>query len=439
MKTVKAEAAPYVDAFQRSEIGQTEPGWLAGMRHAALGRFGELGFPSRRQEAWRFTNLRPLEAKPRLPASGGGALALGELESRRIEGPSHRLVLVNGRFSPALSDIGPLPEGAWLASTADTLARRPELVEGAIAGDDTDGGQPFVSLNAAFFVDGFVLSLAPGVVLDRPVEIIQAVEGAAPCSLHLRNAVLLGAAARATLVESFAGTGPYWTNVVTAVRLAANSALDHVKTQDEGGEAFHFATMRATLAQAAQFTSFVLTLGAVLSRHDSIVRLAGADARCTLNGAYLLRGAQEATNTTFVEHATTGGTTRELFKGVVEDRGHGVFLGSIAVRPDAQRTDARQLNRNLLLGRRAAVDAKPELEILADDVKCSHGATVGDLDEAALFYLLSRGIEPDTARRMLIEAFVAEVIDQVESPVLHEQLMGHLERWLAAGPTVTAP
>jgi len=421
-----------------------EPSWLAAQRYAALDRFGELGFPTRRQEAWRFTNLRALERAPLVPAADAGAaseivLDAATLEPWRLDAPSHRLVLVDGRFAPGLSAIGPLPEGAWLASTAETLARRPELLEGAIEASDTEGGQPFASLNAAFFVDGFVLVLAPGVTLDRPVELIHLAAGAVPRSLHLRNLVRLAAGASATVVESFAGTGTYWTNLVTAFDLAAGASLTHVKLQDEGSDAFHFALVRAALGEDAVLKSFVLTLGAGLSRHECLARLAGDDANRTLNGAYLLSGGQEATNATLVEHVATGGTTRELFKGVMEDRSHGVFLGTIAVRPDAQRTDARQLNRNLLLSRRATVDTKPELEILADDVKCSHGATVGDLDETALFYLLSRGIAPDAARRMLVEAFIAEAIDEVDAPVLRDYLKRHLARWLAAHLTVSAP
>lgn len=436
MSVIKAETVPYLEAFRTRPTAEAEPASLVAGRHAALARFGELGFPTRRQEAWRFTNLRSLERAPMLPApmlpeGSGGAATKAAAESQRLDAPTHRLVFVNGRFAPALSEIGKLPEGAWLASTGETLARRPDLLDRAIEASDTEGGQPFASLNAAFFADGFVLSLGPHVTLDRPVEVIHVGDGATPRSLHLRNLVLLGAGARATLVESFAGSGGYWTNLVTAVDLAAGASLVHAKVQDEGREAVHFAMVRATLGDATTLKSFVLTLGAGLSRHESIARLLGADAHCALDGAYLLRGTQEATNATVVEHVATGGTTRELFKGVVEDRGHGVFLGTIAVRPDAQRTDARQLNRNLLLSRRATIDTKPELEILADDVKCSHGATVGDLDETALFYLLSRGIEPDAARRILVEAFVAEAIDEVEAPLLRDHLKRHLARWLA--------
>jgi Fe-S cluster assembly protein SufD len=218
------------------------------------------------------------------------------------------------------------------------------------------------------------------------------------------------------------------------VRLGAGAALRHVKLQDEGSKAIHFGQVRAELAGDSRYESFVLTLGGGLSRHDSFVKFTGEGAACGLFGAYLLRGEQDATNATFVDHATPSCTTREVFKGVVDERAHGVFLGRIAVRPHAQKTNAHQLNKNLLLSPRATVDTKPELEILADDVKCSHGATVGDLDEEALFYLEARGIPAPEARRMLIEAFAADAIDQIEDDTaLRAHLAAQVQSWLGKG------
>lgn len=426
----QSETAPYLDAF-RARRHAAEPHWLATGREAALARFAELGFPTRRDEAWRFTDLRPLQARAFQPASAASRDTQAAPQALRYAGACHRLVLVDGRFAADLSEIGPLPPGAWLASTAATLAERPELVERALA-EDTPARQPFAALNAAFFADGFVLALEPDVVLDRPVEIVHLARPTEPCSLHLRSAVVLGAGSRATLIESFAGEGEYWTNAVTELRLGAGSSLAHARIQDESAHALHFALARATLDRTARYDSFTLTLGARLSRQDIFVRFDGADGECRLDGAYCLRRQQEATTATFVDHAAPGCTTRELFKGVIDDRAHGVFLGRIAVRPDAQKSDAQQLNRNLLLSRRAAVDTKPELEILADDVKCSHGATVGDLDEEALFYLRSRGITADDARRLLIEAFATETLERVEDRAARDHLAAHLGRWLAA-------
>ena len=427
---VKSETKPYVEAFRAGPRGAGEPHALAARRQAALARFGDLGFPTRRQEAWRFTDLRPLQ-RAEFPPSAGTGEARVSLDAWRLEGNAHRLVLVDGKFSPELSQPGALPQGVWLASTARTLAERPELLTGAIEQSDTEGNQPFASLNAAFFADGFVLALEPRTVLRLPVQIVHLASAGAPRSHHLRNFVSLGAGSSARLVETHAGEGLAWTNAVSLIELGDGATLDQARLQAESAEALHFALSRTRLGEGARLRSFVLSLGARLSRQDMLVRFDGAGATLDLNGAYLLRGEQEATLATFVDHAAPGCTTRELFKGVVADRAHGVFLGSIGVRPEAQKTDAQQLNKNLLLSRRATVDTKPELEILADDVKCSHGATVGDLDEAALFYLRARGIPEAEARLMLIEAFAADALDRVEEPVLRAYLEGHLKHWLA--------
>jgi Fe-S cluster assembly protein SufD len=430
--TVKADAVPYVEAF-RARAG--EPSWLSDARAAALARFGELGFPTRQHEAWRFTDLRPLQRQS-FPPGGSTAASSSETLSRcRLDG-AYNLVLVNGGFAPELSSREPLPAGVWLASTQRTLEERPDLLDGAIDESDRAGAQPFAALNAAFFTDGFVLALDPGVALERPVHILYLGRTPAAQSFHLRNVLRLGAGSSARVAESFAGEGDAWTNGVTALHLGERATLCHVVLQDESAQAIHFALLRATLAAAAVYDGFALTLGARLSRREAQVAVAGAEARCMLNGAYLLRGDQEATNATFVDHAAPGGVTRELWKGVLADRAHGVFLGRIAVRPEAQKTDANQLNRNLLLSRRATVDTKPELEILADDVKCSHGAAVGDLDADALFYLRARGIDEAEARCLLIEAFAAEAVGTVEDRALRAYLMAQLQRWLASGGPV---
>lgn len=428
MSDALSEIRPYVEAFKRRG-SSGEPAWLSARREGAMKRFAELGFPSRRQEAWRFTNLQSLQKASFPPADDAASIEASALAPWRYPGEAHRLVLVNGRFSPKLSAIGVLPKGVTLASTAQTLKQRPELLESALRETDTIGGQPFVSLNAALFEDGFVLALEAGAALDRPVEIAHYGTGGQR-SCHLRNLALLGPGSRANLIESFAGTGNYWTNAAGVIGLAKGASLTHVKLQDEDQSAIHLAQNRIEIGRDARYESFVLTLGAKLSRHDSQARLEGEGAVCHLNGAFLLRGSQEATNVTFVDHAAPHGTTHELFKGVADGSAHGAFLGTIAVRPNAQKTDAHMLNKNLLLSPRAAIDSKPELDILADDVKCGHGATVGDLDDAALFYLESRGIPVPEARQMLIAAFAADALDRVENASLREFLDVHLQRWL---------
>jgi Fe-S cluster assembly protein SufD len=422
----------YVAAFD-ARPSAVEPLWLAQRRKGAIRRFGELGWPSRKDEAWRFTDLRPLQRGAFSPADTASAVSAAELASWRYETAAHRIVLVDGVVAPALSSIGALPDGAWLQSTAETLRRRPALAERALGETDAIGGQAFVSLNAALFADGFVLALDEGVVLDGTVEIIH-LGRADGRSSQLRNLVLLAPQSRATLIETYAGEGAYWTNAVDVIELGAGAQLRHVKLQQESAAAIHLGHNRVALARDARYESFTLSLGGRLARHDIEVRFDGDGAACGLFGASLLRRDQEGTIATIVDHAAPRCTTREYFKCVADERAHGVFLGSIGVRPEAQQTDANQLSKNLLLSRRAAIDTKPQLEILADDVKCSHGAAVGDLDEAALFYLASRGIPPIEARRMLIEAFAADVIERIEDDrAMRAHLAGHVARWLEGG------
>lgn len=422
MSSAKPETAPYRAAF-------APDGALADKRREAFARFEALGFPTRRDEAWRFTNLRPLQDKAFAPATGKPG-ATPALDRYFFAGDTHRVVLVNGRFAPALSKIGGLPKGVTLGSAAAIATDNRALASRLLDQTDIAGGQAFASLNAALFADGFVLALDAGVALETPVEIVHWGD-AAENSFHIRNLIQLGAGSRATIIETYAGNGRYWTNAVALVDLAPGAALRHAKLQDEATGAIHFGSVRATIGADARYESFVLTLGGRLSRHDSFVNFAGEGGACGLFGAYLLKGEQEATNATFVDHAVPKCTTDEVFKGVVDDRAHGVFLGKITVRPQAQKTNANQLNKNLLLSARANVDTKPELEILADDVKCSHGATVGDLDEQALFYLEARGIPANEARRMLIEAFAADAIDRIEDDTaLRTHLLAHVQRWL---------
>jgi Fe-S cluster assembly protein SufD len=433
---VKPEARPYLDAFGR-DFGQhaREPLWLAGQRRRSLARFAEFGFPSRRSEAWRYLDLRALEATPMLPVglvrAIGGVPARDLLAEVGLPETVHRLVLVDGRYAPELSRSGGLPRGVWLGATAAAIGERPDLIRSAIEAPPLDTARPFAALNTAFFADGFVLEIAPGIALDQPIEIVHLASGGAGGSLHTRSLVSVGEGSRASIFETFAGHGSYWRNDVVELRLAAGAELARIGLVEEAVDALHFGELLAELGSASRLASFVLLLGGRTVRHETTVRCEGEATHCALNGAFLLSGRQEANIVTAVDHAAPGGETREVFKGVAAGRAHGAFQGRITVRPGAQKVDAHQLSRNLVLGPRAAIDTKPELEICADDVKCSHGATVGDLDEAALFYLRARGIPSEEARRMLIEAFVREAVELADSAQLREHLLSRLVRRLA--------
>ena len=375
--------------------------------------------PTRKSEAWRYTDLRPLQQQFFAPAAAAPVAVDPRLLAPLSLGvDSHRIVLVNGRYEPFLSHA----DAAFVKPLAEHLEL---LADAPVLG-------PFAALNTALATDGVLIEVPAGRELKRPIELIHWGFAAAPLSSHARIVVRLGAGASATIVETFAGQGAYWTNTVADIVLGEKAVLRHVKLQhDDEGRAVHLAAVRAEIGEGAAYDSFVLALGARLSRHDLVATMSGKDACCAANGAYLLRGQQEATLATLIEHAAPSCRTREVVKGVVDDRAHGVFQGKIVVRPDAQKTDAHQLNRNLLLSPRAVVDTKPELEIYADDVKCSHGATIGDLDETQLFYLRARGIAEAQARRMLIDAFAREAIDMVEDLPARLHLERHLARWLA--------
>ncbi|HML10491.1 MAG TPA: Fe-S cluster assembly protein SufD [Stellaceae bacterium] len=424
---VKPEARPYIEAFTAPS---DEPDWLARSRRHGLDRFAKLGFPSRRSEDWRYLDLRALEEHPLFPVEPPEKPEQPGVTIVDIN--DFILVLVDGRWVPHLSWLRDLPEGVWFGSLRTAMTERPDLARAALAG--ADDGSSFDALNAAFASDGFILDIAPDVELFAPIEIVHL--SLAGGAAHTRNLISIGARSRVIVAENFFGTGRYWRNDVAAWRVGEGAALTRVAVIEEDAEATHLDRVSATLGDASRLDGFVLMLGGGTVRHEASVTLAGADAQCRINGAFIVAGGEEANIVTAIDHATTGGTTSELIKGVAAGRAHGAFQGKIIVREGAQRTDARQTSRNLILGRRAVIDTKPELEILADDVKCAHGASVGELDEAALFYLRARGIPLEEARRILVEGFLAEPIENIAHVAVRQHLLrrlslklGRLEDW----------
>ena len=421
---VKPEARPYLDAFSCTA---GEPDWLRRARQVSLSRFAELGFPTRRNENWRYLDLQPLEKHPMLPSVM--SQLMGVPPALMLDAGAARIVLVDGRFAPELSRLA-LPEGIWFGPTRAAIGVRPDLV--AALAIDAGAGHPFASLNAAFFADGFVLEVGHGVVLDAPIEIVHLASGAGDASLHTRSMIEMGAGSRATVVETYAGSGKYWRNDFALWRVEEDAVLTRIALVEETSEATHFEDIDAVLlTECAKLNAFSLLLGGGTVRQEISVTMASVNAECRIDGAFVVSGHEEANVVTTIDHQMLGGTTRELIKGVAAGRGHGAFQGKIVVREGAQQTDARQTSRNLILGRRASIDTKPELEILADDVKCAHGASVGDLDEAALFYLRARGIPIEEARRLLVEGFLREPIEGIADPAIREHLLGRLSGRLA--------
>ena len=434
---VRPEARPYIEAFDRvAEAG--EPDWLARDRRRGLSRFAELGFPSRKSESWRYLDLGPLEKQPLLPTQAMppiDAPGLREwLSALSLPERARRVVLVDGRFAPSLSIMEPARAGLWLGSMAQALRERPNLVRAVMEEGAANAAHAFAALNTAFFVDGFVLEIAPGTEIERPIEIVHLASGAGAASLHTRSLVVLGAGSRAKLLEIYAGpaeSGPaYWRNDLVMLRLGGGAELSRAVLVEESPQALHLAQTDAALDARARLAGFALMLRGKRLRHEANLVIAGEGAQCRFDGAYLVTGTDEANIVTDIDHRVPGGHSSELIKGVAADRAHGAFQGRIIVREHAQKTDAHQLSRNLIIGEHAVIDTKPELEIYADDVKCSHGASVGDLDEAALFYLRARGISPEEARRMLIDGFLREAVETVEDLAIRTHLLRHLARRL---------
>ena len=411
----------HLDRFEAAKAG------LPGDAHAradALARYAKLGVPTPKLEAWHFTSLKSLDEAALAPSDAkiapltAAAVAPHALSTSHAH---HQLVFVDGRFRADLSRIGMLPKGVVLTGWSVSKALPKDLlVEGADAG-------AMRALNAAYAADGALLAVPAGVALAAPVHLIfLGASGAA----HVRNRIALGEGASATVLETYAGAGRYWTNAVTDASIAVAATLKHLKLQTEGGEAFHTAATAASVGAKGVFDSFVLSLGGRLARNEIDAVLKGEGGRVKLEGAYLVRGRQHVDNTTTIDHVAAHCDSEERYRGVLDDHGYAAFQGRIVVRPDAQKTNARQLNENLLLSDRAEIGSKPELEIHADDVKCGHGATAGEIDEQALFYLRARGIGEAQARGMLIEAFVSELIDGIADEAIRDRFTASVGGWL---------
>lgn len=427
--TTDRALVPYLDAFAATK--STLPG-ARKLREAAIARFAECGFPSLRDEAWKYTNLSR-HMRHAFVGVGGHRIDTKAPASHGTMGPSHRLVFVNGIYAPEMSDVGALPAGAVLRSFGEALGRDEDAVAEALGSAPPDDG--LAALNTALMRDGLYLNLDRGVTLGRPIDLVHVAAGEeAPIGSHPRNLVVLGPDSEATLIETYVGFGAaaYWTNAVTDIVVGRCARLRHGRLQAEAASGLHVGRVRVKLDASADYSGAFLSTGASLARNEVAVAIAGDGATCSLRGGALVRGRQHGDITTEIEHQRPHGASRQLFKSVVDGNARSVYQGRIVVRREAQKTDAHQTSRNLLLSRSGQVDTKPELRILADDVKCSHGATVGELDRDALFYLRSRGVPEPAARALLVEAFVAEILDDLPA-VLAESLQRSITSWLAAG------
>ncbi len=410
-------------------VAATLPGarvpWLVQARNTALERFAEVGFPVPQDEEWKYTSVAAIEkhgflAVPRQESHDKTAAAL--VDELALNGDAgHLLVFLNGRHSPALSAPGRLPAGATLSSIAAELDKAPEALEPYLLSDDRQ--TIFGALNTAFMADGAYLHLSRGTVVEHPIHLlfITTRPGAA---ITPRNLIVAEEGAQATVIEHYAGTdgAVYFTNVVTQIFAAANAGIEHYKLQQEAMQAFHIAGIHARQARDSRLMSHSITLGAALTRNDINTAFAAPGCDATLDGLYLVGGRQHVDNHTCIDHLQPNGTSREFYRGVLDGRSRAVFNGKVIVHPGAQKTNAQQANHNLLLTREAEIDTKPQLEIHADDVKCTHGATIGQIDENQLFYLRARGVEETMARSVLVHAFAHDLIERIRVTALRTRL-----------------
>jgi len=381
MTAVAEQTGHWLEQFT-NQCPAAEP-WIQALRDRAFARFAELGFPTTHDEEWRFTNVAPIARTSFTPAY-----------------PDKLLV-----YPESVKELDP---------SEVYLAKHAAFDQNA-----------FVALNTAFLGYVTVFQVPRGVVVEEPIEITYEVperpDLGTNLAAHPRTLILVGEGAQCTIVETYKGTGTYFTNAVTEIVVGDRAVVDHYKVQQESIDAFHIATLQATLGRSAAFASHSISLGGALVRNDVNATLSeGSDA--TLNGLYIVNGTQHVDNHTLIDHAMPHGTSHELYKGILDGKAHAVFNGRIIVRKDAQKTDSKQTNKNLVLSDDAVVDTKPELQIFADDVRCTHGATIGQLDAEALFYLQSRGIGKSQARSLLTYAFAQDVVDRIKVQSLRDSL-----------------
>ena len=429
----------YINNLRKFESSHaaTAPSWLRKLRESAIDRFAAQGFPTTRNEEWRFTRVRPLlQHDFRMPEeyspNGFSAARLSELSFS--DSGCRRLVFVNGHFAANLSGPGPSREGLEVMTLKQALDENGDLVRQHIGKNADPNRSAFVALNTAYLFDGAFIRVAKSVTIDEPIHVIFVSTATDDTPMaQPRNLIVVEDGSRATFVESYVGDGKgiYFTNAVTEMVIGADAHLDHYKVQRESLGAYHVSSMTARIGRDSRLYTDNVSLGGALVRNDVATILDGEGIECTLDGLYVADGHQHVDNHTNIEHARPHCESHELYKGILSGRAKGVFNGKIHVHPDAQKTDAKQSNGCILLSDDAQINTNPQLEIYADDVKCTHGATVGQIDESAVFYLRSRGIKETDAHHMLVFAFANEVLERIKLGSLRERLAADLSDWLS--------
>jgi Fe-S cluster assembly protein SufD len=435
--TAIQELGTYLESFtdlQKRAAGRNLP-WLRKLREDAFARFAEIGFPTTHDEDWRFTNVAPI-ARTRFQLAGNRPVQVvhADLTAWTIDGAAARLVFVNGRFSAELSTVAALPKGVVVASLRDQIEQNPEQLSlhlGRYADTNRDA---FCALNTAFMEDGIYAFVPRGVVVEAPVHcLFVSTASGTPLMSHPRNLLVFEDQSQGTVVEEYVslGHGTMFSNSVTELVAGANAHVSHYLIEREHRDAFNVSTLRMQQGRSANVASHSFLLGGGLVRNNVHPVLAGEGGECLINGLFVGGGRQHLDNFMHVEHASPHCSSRQFYNGILDEHARGVFHGRIVVHKDAQKTDAKQTNRNLLLSDDAQIDTKPQLEIYADDVKCTHGATIGQIDENALFYLRSRGLSEAAARQLLLLAFASECLERMHpgptqvyvEQLIHEHLL----------------
>ena len=413
------------EAFEQSLNGAKSTSMHA-MRRSAMNRFIDLGFPTTRQEEWRFTNISPIASTPFQPILRYELNGVTEQDIR-----PHRLthamqfVFIDGMFSPELSNTGTMPTGMIAGSLAEQLKKHPDTIQSYINHFIMGDENTFAMLNTAFLWDGAFISIPHGSVLDIPIQLLfVATNRDEVFAAQPRNLIIAGDDSQLKIVETYIGLAKnvYLTNAITEISLGDHSIVEHDKFQGEGLNAYHIAATHVYLSKTSRYTSNVISLGGSIARNNIIARFDAEGAECILNGLSLGSGTQVIDNHTVIDHAKPHCISHELYKSILDGKSKGVFNGKIFVRKDSQKTDAKQTNKTLLLSDEATMNTKPQLEIFADDVKCTHGATIGQLDDEQIFYLRSRGINLETARNILTSAFASDVVGRITVASFREQV-----------------
>jgi Fe-S cluster assembly protein SufD len=427
------------ELFERNLNGETKSD-LHTLRRRALDTFVATGFPTTKEEEWRFTNVAPIAKTPFVPAlraaiSQAAAEEIAQLSFAKLE--CVRMVFVNGHFAANLSHVPALPAGVTVVNLASALKSGNEIALRHLGRYVQYDDNAFTALSTAFMLDGAFIHIPAEAALDMPVHLVfYAATDAEPLSVHPRNLIVVGAGSKVAIVESYAGKGEYLTNAVTEFVVGEQAMVEHDKLQMESLNGYHVGTIHFQQQAGSNIVSNAVNFGGALVRNNITAVLAAEGVEATLNGLSLATGNQLIDNHTTIDHATPRCASHEIYKYILDGNARGVFNGKIFVRKDAQKTDAKQTNKTLLLSDTATIDTKPQLEIFADDVKCTHGATVGSLDEDQVFYLRSRGVGEETAKDILTFAFASDIINRIHVEPLREQLDVMLQERLRHGRTI---